>query len=61
MGYGTMPFHEQYVLGFMYDGSGWNKGWNAVAAKPVNNNHTISLALSPPSLNPLMFTQFYMQ
>jgi hypothetical protein len=25
---------------------GWNKGWNAVAAKSVNNNHTISLSLS---------------
>jgi len=34
---------------------GWNMGWNAVAAKPVNNNHTISL--SPP----LIFTQFYIQ
>ena len=22
---------------------GWNMGWNAVAAKPVNNNHTIWL------------------
>ena len=37
-------------------------GWNAVAAKPVNNNHTISLSLSlslslPPP--PYVYTILY--